>query len=124
MIAAICRGESRILAVNVDGVIQPVTVDVVSHAIDQAAREHADLVLIRLNTPGGMMEATRQVTQKIISSPIPVATFVTPNGGRAASAGFFLLQAGDIAAMAIGTNTGAASPIMLGREMDSVLRKK
>jgi membrane-bound serine protease (ClpP class) len=124
LISAICHAESRVVAVNIDGVIHPITVEIISHAVDQAAREQADLVLIRLNTPGGMMEATRQVTQKMISSPIPVVTFVAPNGGRAASAGFFLLQAGDIAAMAVGTNTGAASPILLGREMDPVLRKK
>ena len=124
LLAAICRGEGRILAVNLDGVIHPITVEILSHVIDQAKREHADLVLIRLNTPGGMIDATRQSIQKIVASPIPVVTFVTPGGGRAASAGFFLLQAGDIAAMAAGTNTGAAAPILLGREMDPVLRKK
>ena len=124
LLAAVCRGESRIIAVNVDGVIHPITVEILSHAIDQATREHADLLLIRLNTPGGMIDATRQSIQKIVASPIPIVTFVTPSGGRAASAGFFLLQAGDIAAMAVGTNTGAAAPILLGKEMDPVLRKK
>ncbi len=82
------------------------------------------MLLIRLNTPGGMLDSTRQIIEKLNASPVPVVTFVTPSGGRAASAGFFLLEAGDAAAMADGTNTGAASPVLLGQQMDPVMRRK
>jgi len=113
-----------VVAVDVDNVVHPVTVEIVGRAMEQAQREGAQLVLIRLNTPGGLMEASRRTIEKIVASPVPVATFVTPSGGRAASAGFFLLEAGDVAAMAPGTNTGAASPVAIGVEMDQVMRRK
>lgn len=118
------RAGPRVVAVSVDGVIHPLTVEIVSRGIEQAKREHADAVLVRLNTPGGLMEAMRECIQKMIASPVPVITYVAPSGGRAASAGFFLLEAGDVAAMAPGTNTGAASPVVLGQQMDPVMRKK
>ncbi len=114
----------KVLAISVEHVIHPITVEIVSRALEQAQREHAEALLIRLNTPGGMLDATRQVIEKLSASGVPVITFVTPSGGRAASAGFFLLQAGDIAAMADGTNTGAASPVLLGQQMDPVMRQK
>jgi membrane-bound serine protease (ClpP class) len=124
-LAGFVSAESRVIAVSVDSVVHPVTVDVLTHAINEAKRQGADFLLIRLNTPGGMVEATRQAIEKIVASPIPVVTFVTPSGGRAASAGFFLLESGDIAAMADGTNAGAASTVLLGgQQMDPVLRKK
>jgi membrane-bound serine protease (ClpP class) len=117
--------EDRVIAVSVDNVIHPITVEILTNAIDQAQREHADLLLIRLNTPGGMLEATRQAIHKIIASPVPVVAFVAPSGGRAASAGFFLLESADVAAMADGTNAGAASAVLLGgQQMDPVMRKK
>jgi len=115
---------NKVVAVDVDGVVHPITVEIVSHALEQAQRENAELLLLRLNTPGGLFEATRQIVEKMLASPVPVVTFVTPSGGRAASAGFFLLQAGDVAAMAAGTRTGAASPVMLGGETDKIMREK
>jgi membrane-bound serine protease (ClpP class) len=121
------RPSSRILAVNVDSVVHPVTVEILQHAIDKAQREKADLILIRLNTPGGLVESTRRMVEQIDTSPVPVVTFVTPSGARAASAGFFLLMAGDVAAMSYGTNTGAASPVLMmggAGDMDPVMRKK
>ncbi len=120
----VASGAPLVLTVDIDSVVHPVTVDIVSHALDRAKTENAAAVLIRLNTPGGLMDATRETIEKIVASPVPVVTFVTPSGGRAASAGFFLLLAGDIAAMAPGTNTGAASPVVLGRELDPIMRKK
>lgn len=114
----------KIIAVNVDGVIHPVTVEIISHAIDQATRENAAAVLIRLNTPGGLLDATREITSKIVASPVPVIAYVTPSGGRAASAGFFILESADLAAMAPGTNTGASSPVLEGQTMDPVMRSK
>jgi membrane-bound serine protease (ClpP class) len=124
-LAGFASGASRVIAISVDNVIHPITVEILAHGIEQAKRERADLLLVRLNTPGGLLQATRQAIEKITASPVPVAMFVTPSGGRAASAGFFLLESGDIAAMAEGTNTGAASAVLLGgQQMDPVLRKK
>ena len=109
---------------DVDSVVHPITVEIISRVLKQAESEHAAAVLIRLNTPGGLLDATREIVQRMLASSVPVITYVTPSGGRAASAGFFLLEAGDIAAMAPGTNTGAASPVLLGRQMDPVMRSK
>lgn len=116
--------QHRVVSVSLDGIIHPVTVEIVSHAIDQAQQQNASALLIRLNTPGGLLDATREIVQKITASPVPVITWVTPSGSRAASAGFFILEAGDIAAMCPGTNTGAASPVLMGQQMDPVMRAK
>jgi membrane-bound serine protease (ClpP class) len=124
-LAGFVSAESPVIAVSVDNVLHPITVEMLTYAIDEAKRQRAEFLLVRLNTPGGMLESTRQAIQKIVASPIPVVTLVTPSGGRAASAGFFLLESGDIAALADGTNAGAASPVLLGgQQMDPVLRKK
>ena len=114
----------RVLIVDVDGMIHPVTVDILSRAIQQAKQEDAALIVVRLNTPGGLMDAMRESIEKIIASPMPVVTYVAPSGARAASAGFFILEAGDVAAMAPGTNTGAAHPVMIGGEMDAIMKQK
>ncbi len=114
----------HVVAVSIDSVVHPITVEIVKHAMEQAQTEHAELLLIRLNTPGGLLDATRHIIQELSASPVPVVTYVTPSGARAASAGFFLLQAGDVAAMSPGTNTGAASPVLLGQQMDEVMRHK
>jgi membrane-bound serine protease (ClpP class) len=121
---AVLLAAPRVIAVDIDGMVHPITAEILGRAMDQAQREHASALLIRLNTPGGLLDATREIDQKIVASPVPVITYVTPSGARAASAGFFILQAGDMAAMAPGTNTGAASPVLLGREMDPVMRTK
>jgi membrane-bound serine protease (ClpP class) len=114
----------KVIAVDVDGMVHPITVEIVGSAIDRAKRENATLIIIRLNTPGGLMDAMRETIEKIVSSPIPVVTLVAPSGGRAASAGFFILESGDLAAMAPGTNTGAAHPVALGGEMDAEMKQK
>lgn len=114
----------KVEAVNVDGVVHPITVEIIVRAIEQAKQQGAEIVLIRLNTPGGLADATREINEKIVASPIPVVTFVEPSGGRAASAGFYILEAGDVAAMAPGTNTGAATPVLLGQAMDPVMARK
>lgn len=113
-----------VIAVNVDSVVHPITVEILARALTQADTAHADAILLRLNTPGGLLDASRQIVQSMVASRVPVITYVTPSGGRAASAGFFLLEAGDVAAMAPGTNTGAASPVLLGGRMDPVMRSK
>lgn len=113
------------LQIDLDQVIHPLTTEVIGRGIEQAAREGAEVVLIRLNTPGGLMTAMQESIQKIVASPVPVVTFVAPSGGKAASAGFFLLQAGDVAAMAPATNTGAAHPIVIGgSQLDPIMKQK
>ncbi len=104
--------------------VHPITAEIVGSAIAQAKQENASLLLVRLNTPGGLMDAMRETIEKIVSSPVPVVTYVAPSGGRAASAGFFILESGDVAAMAPGTNTGAAHPVLMGGEMDAVMKQK
>jgi membrane-bound serine protease (ClpP class) len=124
LLAQAVSAAPRVIAVDVDGMVHPITVEIVAGAIAQARAQHASLVLVRLNTPGGLMEAMRSTVEKIIASPVPVVTYVAPGGARAASAGFFLLQAGDLAAMAPATATGAAHPVMMGGEMDAVMKQK
>lgn len=122
-----CRpavGGTKVIAVPIDGMVHPITVEILGHASDQARQQGAALILLRINTPGGLVDATRQIVEKVVSAPAPVVSYVTPSGGRAASAGFFLLQAGDVAAMAPGTNTGAASPVLLGGQMDPTMKAK
>ncbi|MDP9052824.1 MAG: nodulation protein NfeD [Acidobacteriota bacterium] len=117
--------QASVVQADVDGIISPVTSHIVASAIAQANREHADAVLIRLSTPGGLMDATRDIVQQIFSSPVPVIVWTGPSGARAASAGFFLLEAGDVAAMAPGTNTGASHPVLpSGATMDAVMKAK
>jgi membrane-bound serine protease (ClpP class) len=118
-------GARRVIAVDVEGMVHPVTVEIVSRAMEQARRERADALLIRLNTPGGLMDAMRQTIEKMVASPVPVIAYVAPSGGRAASAGVFLLEAADVAAMAPATNTGAAHPVAFGgNQMDPVMKQK
>jgi len=114
----------KIVAVDVDGVVHPITAEIVAGAIAQAKQDNASLILVRLNTPGGLMDAMEKTIEEILASPVPVATYVTPSGGRAASAGFFLLESGDVAAMAPSTRTGAAHPVAMGGEMDAVMAQK
>ena len=103
--------RAQVLKIAVDDTIQPITAEYISRAIDQAAQERDQAVLIELRTPGGLADSTREIIQKILASPVPVIVYVAPSGGYAASAGFFILESADVAAMAPGTNTGAASPV-------------
>jgi len=120
---AVCASP-KVIAVDVNGMVHPITAEIVGGALAQAGNEKASLVLVRLNTPGGLMDAMRETIEKMVASPVPVVTFVAPSGGRAASAGFFLLEAGDVAAMAPGTATGAAHPVLMGANIDAVMKQK
>jgi membrane-bound serine protease (ClpP class) len=120
--AASCSAD--ILRISIDDAIQPVTAEYIGRALAEAAANHDQAVLIEINTPGGLVESTREIIEKIVASPVPVIIYVTPSGSRAASAGFFILEAADIAAMAPGTNTGAAHPVILGSKMDDVMKLK
>ena len=115
---------ARVEEVVLDGVVHPATTEVIENAIRAASGAHAELLIIRLDTPGGLADAMRSSMAKIVASPVPVVTFVAPQGARAASAGFFLLEAGDVAAMTPGSNTGAAHPVIPGVTMDPVMKDK
>ena len=112
---AFCTSAARgeIVKIVVDDTIQPITAEYISRAIDQAARTNAQAVLIEMNTPGGLVSSTREIIEKITSSPVPVIVYVTPTGGHAGSAGIFILESADVAAMAPGTAAGAAHPVAL-----------
>src|SRR6266436_7411180 len=116
--------NAQVLKIVIDDTIQAATQERIERAIDQAAAEKDDAVLIELSTPGGVMDAMREIMSKILASPVPVIIYVTPSGSRAASAGFFILESADVAAMAPGTNTGAAHPVILGGKMDDVMKQK
>ena len=119
---------SSVVEIPIDGEIEPILADYVVHGIDRANAEHASLILITIDTPGGLDTSMRAIIQAILRSSVPVVTYVSPTGSRAASAGFYILLSADIAAMSPGTETGAASPIMeIGGQVvqiDDTLRKK
>jgi membrane-bound serine protease (ClpP class) len=114
-----------ILQIDLDVVVHPVSADYVRSGITHAKDIGARAVIIRINTPGGLLESMRDIVGAILDSDVPVITWVGPNGSRAASAGFFILLAGDVAAMAPGTNTGAAHPVSVsGSKIEDVMEKK
>jgi membrane-bound serine protease (ClpP class) len=115
------RGQAQaasplVVRLHVDAIIQPVVAQYIQDGLHQADRERAALVVIQLDTPGGLMPSTRDIFTAMLNARTPVAVYVSPSGARAASAGFFLLMASDVAAMAPGTNTGAAHPVGGGGE--------
>src|ERR1700687_3632394 len=93
LVASTLAAAPKVIVVDIDGVIHPITVDLLAHALDQAASQNAAAVLLRLNTPGGLLDATRQMNEKIVASRVPVIAYVTPSGGRGDSGGIFLTEA-------------------------------
>jgi membrane-bound serine protease (ClpP class) len=104
--------SARVVELHVKGEIEPVMAEYVDEGIAEANRQRAAMILMTIDTPGGIDTSMREIIQHIIDSQAPVVVYVTPAGSRAASAGFFILLSADIAAMAPGTHTGAASPIL------------
>ena len=102
-----------VVQIDLEDTIQPVSAGYVKEGLNHAKDVNARAVILRLNTPGGLVDSMREIVEAILSSPVPVITWVGPNGARAASAGFFILLAGDLAVMAPGTSTGAAHPVSL-----------
>jgi len=106
--------EQRAFVLDVDGPISPATAEFITGTLERAAEAKAALVIIRLDTPGGLDASTREIVKAILASPVPVATFVSPEGARAASAGTYIMYASHIAAMSPATNVGAATPVAIG----------
>jgi membrane-bound serine protease (ClpP class) len=117
-----------VLQMKLDGEVEPVVANYIDEGLADAARQKAALVLITMDTPGGLSDSMTDIIHHILDSPVPVAVYVTPTGARGASAGFFILLSADIAAMAPGTRTGASTPIVMpggfSMPIDEVLRKK
>jgi len=113
-----------ILKLTLHDTVQPISAAYLQRGLDAAAQQHATAILLSLGTPGGLLDSTREMVSAIERSPVPVIIFIEPTGSRAGSAGFFLLEAADIAAMAPGTNAGAAHPIIQGKTLDPILKKK
>jgi membrane-bound serine protease (ClpP class) len=115
----------HVLVMTVDGIINSVKVRFISRAMIQAQEEGATLLVIKLDTPGGLLSSTREIVELLLESPVPVAVFVSPKGARAGSAGTFITAAGNFAVMAPGTNIGAAAPISAtGEDLDDTLATK
>jgi membrane-bound serine protease (ClpP class) len=114
----------KVIVLNLDDTIQPISEEYVSRGLAEGEVTHAAAVLIELNTPGGLLDTTRSMVSKILASPVPVIVYVAPSGSRAGSAGFFLLQAADIAATAPGTNAGASHPVIEGGQLDPLMKQK
>jgi len=105
--------SAEVLKIVINDTIHPITDEYIGRALAQAQAQKAQALLIEINTPGGLADSTRDIIEKITASPVPVIVYVAPTGSRAGSAGIFILEAADVAAMAPGTNAGAAHPVAL-----------
>jgi len=118
-----------VLELRLEGVVDPILATYIDEGLANAANRHAALVLISMDTPGGLSTSMQDMIQHILASPVPVAVYVSPTGGRGASAGFYILLSADIAAMAPGTHTGSATPVMaiggfLPMQIDDAFRRR
>jgi len=121
--------EPLVLELKLDGVVDPILATYIDEGLEDAARRQASLVLITMDTPGGLSDSMKDMIQHILASRVPVAVYVSPTGARGASAGFYILLSADIAAMAPATHTGSATPVMaigglLPMQIDEAFRKK
>ena len=106
--------KAPIFLIEIDGDINPATGKFIMDSIDETTKQHAQCLVIQLDTPGGSLESTRLIVKKMLSSTVPVIVYVAPSGARAASAGVFITMAANVAVMAPGTHIGAAHPVTLG----------
>jgi membrane-bound serine protease (ClpP class) len=118
-----------VLELKLDGEVEPILATYIDEGLQDAAQRHASLVLITMDTPGGLSDSMKDMIQHILASPVPVAVYVSPTGARGASAGFYILLSADIAAMARGTHTGSATPVIaiggaFPMQIDEAFRKK
>ncbi len=126
--AANPAARSTVCTISINGVIGPATATYVARAIDEAAEQNAQCLIIQLDTPGGLLESTKRIVQSFLASPIPTVVYVSPPGATATSAGCFITMASDVAAMAPATSIGAAHPVQIGGEgsspPDDIMKKK
>lgn len=123
LLPTLLSGE-EVLLLKFTGVVGPVSAKYITSGIEKAERERAECIIIEMDTPGGLDESMRIITKAILSSSVPVVSYVYPSGARAASAGVFIVMASDVAAMAPGTNIGAAHPVSLGKKMEKEMKEK
>ncbi|HRG23546.1 MAG TPA: nodulation protein NfeD [Chitinophagaceae bacterium] len=116
--------SQSVISMKVEGAINPVTADFIKEGIEKATQQKAACLLIELNTPGGLLKSTRNIVSYILESPVPVIVYISPAGSQAGSAGVFITLAAHIAAMTPGTNIGAAHPVTLQGQMDSIMSEK
>ena len=114
----------KVISIEIDGTINPVVADFIHDGIEKATADKATCLLIHLNTPGGLLKSTRVIVSDMLNSPVPVIVYVSPGGAHAGSAGVFITMAAHVAAMAPGTNIGAAHPVALQAVMDSTMDEK
>ena len=114
----------KVISMKIDGTINPVTADFIHDGIEKAVTEKAECIIIELNTPGGLLRSTRSIVSDMLEAHVPVIVYVAPGGSQSGSAGVFITLAANIAAMAPGTNIGAAHPVQLQSVMDTTMSAK
>jgi membrane-bound serine protease (ClpP class) len=127
VLSVICAGivlSQNVVVLKIDGVINPATAAFIERGIEKAREKNAECLIIQMDTPGGLLKSTRVIVSSFLESKIPIIVYVSPGGAQAGSAGVFITMAAHIAAMAPGTNIGAAHPVEMEGKMDSVMSEK
>jgi len=124
LLPVLLLAQKKVVSIQIDGTINPASAAFIQRSIEKAGKENAECLILQLNTPGGLLKSTRVIVSDILASPVPVVVFVSPGGAHAGSAGVFITLSAHIAAMAPGTNIGAAHPVDLQGKLDSVMSDK
>ena len=124
LIPPLLFAQKKVISLQIDGSINPASAAFIHNGIEKAGKENAACLIIHLNTPGGLLKSTRVIVSDILESPVPVVVYVSPGGAHAGSAGVFITLAAHIAAMAPGTNIGAAHPVDMQGQQDTVMNEK